>query len=227
MLRTSQSHHAAIVAAALLLAACTGSRDGAADSGSSTSDTPLATAADSQAAHVRAVVAAGGVVDSVLPIAEQLRRFRADLGNDPDSLRGGSSSINALVERWARAVSKNDTAALTAMTLDRAEFAWVYYPGSKLSTPPYEAPPQLLWGQIQSNSDNGMRRMFAKFGNRPFRVESVECPAASDSTDRMRAFSDCAVRVRTENGPVVTARFFGSIIEARGRFKFLGYANSL
>jgi lipoate-protein ligase B len=39
----------------------------------------FATEAEKQAAHVQEVVAAGGVVDSISPIAEALRRFRADL----------------------------------------------------------------------------------------------------------------------------------------------------
>ena len=73
--------------------------------------------ADSQAAHVRDVVAAGGVVDSVLPIAEQLRRFRADVPERPDTLRHASASIDTLVQRWGRAIALRDSAALNAMTL--------------------------------------------------------------------------------------------------------------
>ena len=126
--------------------------------------------ADSQAAHIRDVVAAGGVVDSILPIDEQLRRFRADLREQPDTLRHASASIDALVRRWGNAVATRDTADLNAMTLDRAEFAWLYYPGSKLSKPPYEAPPQLLWGQIMSNSNSGAQQLLARFGGARFAI---------------------------------------------------------
>ncbi|MBL0172844.1 MAG: hypothetical protein IPP90_19495 [Gemmatimonadaceae bacterium] len=184
-------------------------------------------AADSQAAHVRDVVAAGGTVDSIHPIAEQLQRFQVDVAEPPDSLRHASASIDGLVTRWARAVATRDTASLNRMTIDRAEFAWLYYPGSRLSKPPYEAPPQLLWGQILDNSDGGARQLFARFGGSPFQLILVKCPAPSDTTSTSLVYTDCSVRVRLTNGHVVEDRLFGSIIEHQGRFKFLGYANRL
>ena len=183
--------------------------------------------ADSQAAHIRKVVAAGGVVDSILPIAEQLRRFRVDVPERPDSLRDGGTSIDALVRRWGRAVAGSDTTALNAMTLTRSEFAWIYYPGSKLSKPPYEAPPQLLWAQILANSDGGARQLIQRFGGSRFDVLSVSCPPASDTTVSSRVYTDCRVRVRVADGVVPEDRLFGSIVEHQGRFKFLGYTNSL
>ncbi len=183
--------------------------------------------ADSQAAHVRDVIASGGVVDSILPIAEQLRRFRADIPEQPDTLRRASASIDALVKRWAAAVATRDTAALNHLVLDRAEFAWLYYPASALSKPPYESPPQLLWGQIVNNSDNGARQLLARFGGARFDVASVTCPAPSDSTATGRVYANCQVRVRVKNGRVSEGTLFGSIVEHRGRFKFLSYANRL
>lgn len=183
--------------------------------------------ADSQAAHVHDVVAAGGVVDSIHPMAEQLRRFQAEVAEHPDSLRHASASINALVTRWTDAVATRDTASLNRLALDRAEFAWLYYPGSRLSKPPYAAPPALLWGQILNNSDGGARQLFARFGGRSFRLVSVKCPEPSDTTLTSLAHTGCTVRVQVKHGRVVEDRLFGSIIEHHGRFKFLGYANRL
>jgi hypothetical protein len=202
-----------VAACALSFIAC-GGREAAASS------------VDSQAAHVREVVAAGGVVDSILPIDEQLRRFRVELTDRPDTLRHASASIDALAKRWGRAVTSRDTTALNEMTIDRAEFAWIYYPGSKLSKPPYEAPPQLLWGQILANSDDGARQLFSRFGGKRFTVESVNCPAPGDTTGTSLVHSECRVKVKTANG-MVEDRLFGSIVEHQGRFKFLGYANGL
>jgi hypothetical protein len=182
---------------------------------------------DPQAAHVREVVAAGGVVDSILPMAEQLRRFRSDLAPSPDSLRGASRSVNALVRRWALAVSERDTVALRRLSLDRSEFAWFYYPGSQLSRPPYESPPQLLWGQLQSNSESGIRQVLGRFGGSPFELIAVTCPPPSDTTTTSRVYSNCRVRVRISDRSTIEDRLFGSIVEHDGRFKFLGYANRL
>ncbi len=213
-LHASRLSVACSLVGALLAAACGGR------------DVPVSSA-DSQAAHVREVIAAGGVVDSILPIDEHLRRFRATLTEQPDTLRHASVSIDSLVRRWGKAVSAMDTAALNAMTLDRAEFAWLYYPGSKLSKPPYEAPPELLWEQVLANSDGGARQLFARFGGKPFVIERVNCPAPSDTTESSVVYSECRVRVRPGNGRSVEDRLFGSIVEHRGRFKFLGYANRL
>ena len=183
------------------------------------------TAADSQAAHIQAVVAAGGVVDSILPIAEHLRRFRAGLP-ETDALRGASASVTALVGRWASAVSRHDTADLNAMVVDRAEFAWLYYPGSKLSQPPYEAPPELLWAQFLINSDDGARRLLKRFGGAALVVKSVSCPSI-ETEGQNRLHERCVVRVKA--GDVITgpSQLFGTILERDGRFKFVGFANRL
>lgn len=183
--------------------------------------------ADSQAAHVAEVVAAGGVVDSILPIAEQLRRFRADVADHPDTLRHASPSIDALAKRLAKAIASRDTAALVAMTIDRAEFAWLYYPGSKLSKPPYEAPPQLLWGQLLASSDEGARKLLDRLGGKKLTIDAVTCPTPSDTTEVSVVYSECHVRARVAGAKAADNRLFGSIVEHQGRFKFLGYANSL
>lgn len=189
-------------------------------------DTPLS-AADSQAAHIRAVVAAGGVVDSILPLDEQLRRFRTDAGPAVDTLRNASPSIDALVQQWALAIAQRDTAMLSTLTLSRGEFAWLYYPGSKLTKVPYEAPPQLLWGQIVENSTGGAKHVLERFGGQPFVVQSVHCGPPDDTTDALLVRSDCMVHLRANGTVIDSARLFGSIVEQHGRFKFLGYANSL
>lgn len=183
--------------------------------------------ANAQAAHVLAVAASGGTIDSILPSDEQLRRFRAELVEHPDTLRNASTSIQELVNRWAHAIANSDTVMLNAMMVDRAEFAWLYYPGSRLSKPPYEAPPQLLWGQIMSQSDGGARRLLDRFSGGAFVVQSVTCAEPTDTTAVALVYSACTVRMRIRDGQVLENRLFGSIVEHRGRYKFLGYTNSL
>lgn len=185
------------------------------------------TAEREQAEHIAEVVATGGVVDSILPLDEQLRRFRSEIPSRPDTLRHASRSIDQLVQRWARAVSTHDSLALNRMALDRAEFAWLYYPGSKLSLPPYEAPPQLLWGQILASSNQGAQHVLERFGGKRFTIEGVACGAPTDSTTSTIVYSICSVRVVTSSGHEDAARLFGSIVEHQGRFKFLGFVNSL
>src|SRR5690348_8848314 len=71
----------------------------------------------------------GYIVDSVLPVAEELRRFRSAIGGAPvTALANGSTSRNALVQRFLKAVAATDTADIRAMTLTAREFADLVYP---------------------------------------------------------------------------------------------------
>lgn len=184
------------------------------------------TAADSQAAHVAAVAAAGGVVDSILPIAEQLRRFREGMA-PVDTLRFASASRDALIRRFLDAVRTSDTSALNVMALDRAEFAFLYYPHAAISRPPYEAPPQLLWGQILASSNEGLPKALARLSGQPVQLDRVTCADSLVNEERNRLHQDCTLTVRVGSAAALTTRWFGTIIERDGRFKFIGFANAL
>jgi len=188
--------------------------------------TPM-TSADSQRQHIAEVVAAGGVVDSILPIAVQIERFREGLPSPGDTLRSASPTRKALIDRWAKALAKSDTADLRAMVIDRAEFAWLYYPGSAMSLPPYEAPPQLLWGQIMASSNEGARGLAKRFEGKPLTVRSVTCPQKPSIEGKNFLHQRCSVSVVSGGVVVDEGRLFGTIVERDGRFKFLGYANSM
>lgn len=185
------------------------------------------TAANAQSAHVAAVVAAGGVVDSILPLDEHLQRFRQTVQDRPDTLRHASSSRDALVERWTTAVATHDTVALNAMVIDRAEFGWLYYPTSHLMQPPYEAPPELLWGQILANSDEGARKILHKIGGLDIELERVSCPDGAVTEGSNRLHDRCLVTLRVGAERHVDVRLFGTILERDGRFKFISFANML
>ncbi|MGV3707673.1 MAG: hypothetical protein ACO1Q7_02450 [Gemmatimonas sp.] len=208
-----RSVRAAVGTAALLLAAC--------------QDKPAASdpKADQQQ-HIDSVVAAGGKVDSILPIAEQIRRFQSDIADKPDTLRHASPTIKHLVMRWTIAIASNDTAALNSMLIDRAEFAYLFYPTSRMSKPPYEAPPQLLWGQILQTSEDGARKLLNAFGGASFKVGATRCQPPTPEGRNM-LHEGCLLQVETLNTRAAEGIFFGTIVERDGRFKFLSYANGL
>jgi hypothetical protein len=203
-----------VIIAAVLAVALTAS-----DSGS--------TAHDPQAEHIAQVAAAGGVIDSILPIEEHLRRFRSTISDMPDTLRDGSASFDALVERWSTAIEQHDTAALNAMVIDRAEFAYLYYPTSQLARPPYEAPPELLWGQILTGSDDGARKALKRFGGRQLTIRNVRCAKSPHVEGANRLYMDCRATVAAGADTLQNVRMFGTILERDGRFKFIGHGNSL
>ncbi len=222
--RVTTARRAATALAALLLAACTGAAS-ANDRAAGGAPLDSSTAVASQAAAPRTPpVATGGVIDSIIPIPEALRRFRADLGEPPRRM-DGSASREALLARFARAVEARDTAALRAMSLSRREFAYLYYPESPLSRPPYEEPPALLWFRMAESSEQGMARLLRRYGGRQMQLVAHPCAGAPERQGASTLWERCRVRHVRAPGDTVTERLFGSIIERGGRYKFVGYAN--
>ncbi len=172
-----------------------------------------------------ATVAPALVVDSVVPRDEELRRFRQGL--DPvDALAGGAPSAGELVRRFATALAARDTATLRALRIDRAEFAWTYYPSSRLARPPYDLSPALMWFQLEGNSGRGLFHAVEERGGRPLRVLSHACPQV-DVEGANRIHAGCTVRRLQAPGDTVQEQLFGAIVERRGVFKFVSYANRL
>lgn len=165
------------------------------------------------------------VVDSILPMEEQLRRFRAGLADAPSTLVGASESREALVQRFARAVSEADTAALVRLTISRAEFAYLVYPDSPLSAPPYRQAPDLAWMRHVAASSTGASRLLARLGGAPLLVDRWRCREQPDIEGRNRIWRDCVVRFTSDEADPQELQLFASVIERQGRFKILSYAN--
>lgn len=164
--------------------------------------------------------AAGAAVPT---IENDLATFRSGMTVQP-RLLAGAPSQDSLVRLFEGALARRDTAGLDRLQITREEFAYLYYPDSKLSRPPYELDPQTMWTQIRSQRDRGFRRLVARYGGGKLRIRALEC-GAPDYQNAV-VIHECGVRT---NGTVDTTvkQLFGSIIERDGRFKFVGYANRL
>lgn len=168
----------------------------------------------------------GYVVDSILPVEEELRRFRLDAaGSLARKFRDGSSTRAALVKRFMRALVVLDTADLDSMLVDQREFADLIYPESPYTHPPYRQAPGLVWDQIQNPSRSGLTRLIRRLGGQPLQYEGHTCAAKPDRQGRNLIWTGCVVLLVDQNGNVRKNRLFGSIIERDGIFKFVSYAN--
>lgn len=167
------------------------------------------------------------IVDRAVPMAEQLRRFRADLPERPAGLRGGRVSREALVRRLVAATEANDTAAFGPLTLDRAEFAYLLFPESPQSRPPYELPPGVAWLQMQERNRQGLFRLLREHGGRPLEYQGHRCTSSPRMEGRNRIWTGCVLRLGNGSGTAAEVRLFGAVVERDGRFKFLSYANDL
>jgi hypothetical protein len=156
-------------------------------------------------------------------IAHQLAAFRAGL---PAVHRiEGFSSRDALVRSFAAAVRRNDRAALQRMTIDRAEFAYLYYPESPLSKKPYELDPDLMWMQVTARSDRGLFRLLQSYSGH-FAYRGYTCADTPKHLGAITLHDGCRVR-HTLDRKDAEERLFGSIIEVGGRYKFVGFSNKL
>jgi hypothetical protein len=168
---------------------------------------------------------AAGTVDSILPVEEALSRFQADLPQVTE-LTGGAESRDALVRRFLHAVEVQDTAALRSLVLTRAEYGWLYYPGSTFAREPFYQMPQLNWFLNVEDSQKGITRVVTRYGGTDLRSADYHCPQPA-RVDRQFTFWDRCLVAFQHEGVEKRMRLFGSIVELDGHFKFYSYANDL
>lgn len=189
---------------------------------------PPPVAADAATRVRRATVAQppGYVVDSLIPIGEALRRFRAGVP-EMHALTGGAPSRDELVARFVRAVERADTAALRRMELTRAEFAYLLYPSSPFTRRPFRQQPEVAWLLQRTAGDAGLGGLLRNLAGRPLDFGGYECALAPVVEGENRLWRRCRVSYRTAAGSAAAGSLFGVIVERAGRFKFVNYANDL
>jgi len=169
-----------------------------------------------------------GVVDSLFPPAEELRRFQASLPDTVTALSGGAPGRDELVAHFVAALEAGDSTAFAPLALTTAEFGWLWFPESRFIRPPYQTKPGLLWFQMQNASSRGINRAFRRFGGRPVGFERYDCPGEPVVEGQSRTWEGCTVTIRPEGTDRArTLRLFGSILERGGVWKFVGYGNDL
>ena len=166
----------------------------------------------------------GRVVDSLRSNDEELRRFRAGIPVAPKRLVGGASSRSALIRRFVAALADADTAALVRMALTRAEFAYLTYPSSPYTRPPYRQSPEIVWLLLGTEHDKGLTRLLRRLGGEELGYLGQRCDTRPLREGRNRIWRGCVSRVRLETGDTLEARLFGAIVERDGQFKFASYA---
>lgn len=164
------------------------------------------------------------VVDSVIPIDVALDRFRAGM-KEPSALRGTVTSRDSLVAQVMEALQASDTMAFEKLAVNRAEWAWLYYPYDKLSKPPYELPPNLAWFQRQESNRKGVFRALRELGGHRIGLQGYTCDPEPTLEGDNKLWTGCRVTLSRDGAEPVTIRLFGAILERGGVFEILSYAN--
>ncbi len=168
------------------------------------------------------------VVDSIFTPEEGLKRFRKTVpGDSATRLVGGSATREALVRRFVTALAKSDTNDLRAMVVHGREFADLYYMDSPYSHPPYQQQAGMAWTLIQNPSIGGLTRLLQKFGGKSIRYVSHKCDPKVEHEGKTTRYAGCLIVLVEPDGKEYTRRYFGSVIEIGGQFKFLSYSNQL
>jgi hypothetical protein len=168
----------------------------------------------------------GYIVDSILPVEETMRRFKARVGGTPvTALMNASASRDALVERFVKAVAANDTTDLFAMVMNAREFIDLVYPESPSVKPPYQQDPDLVWRTIQNPSISGFKRLVRRAGGIPMRLVRYGCDPKPGVQGKNRFWTGCVVTIQEGKKPAEQHRLFGNIIERDGQFKLVSFKN--
>lgn len=165
-------------------------------------------------------------VDSVFPIEEELRRFQDGLA-EVDRFTGAAASIEELVETFIGALETEDAERLASLAMTREEFAWLYYPHTIYTAPPYELSPALVWFQQQNRSSRGMLRLLQRYAGETLFYTGFECPDGGESFGSGWIRHGCVVTGELPTGEAVEERLFGSILEVGGTYKFVSFSNEL
>ncbi|MHB8838235.1 MAG: hypothetical protein ACYC7F_04710 [Gemmatimonadaceae bacterium] len=166
------------------------------------------------------------IVDSILPVEEEIRRFRAAVGGRAVTALGDASgSREQLVERLTVAIATNNRTAMRRTVLTAREFIDLVYPESPYTKPPYRQAPGLVWTLINQPSLSGERRLLVRLGGKPLTVAGLTCPGTPEVQGHNRLWKNCTVRYRSGDDAERTGRLFGSILERDGWFKFMSLVN--
>ncbi len=176
-----------------------------------------------QAAQPLAPQTATVVVDSILPVAEEIRRFKAQFACElPAELERVAESRTALVAAFRDALIARDTARLESLTINAAEFIELYYPHTQYTRPPYRQSPALVWFFIRQSSEKGLTRALARFGSTSMTAGDLSCD--QPVIQEQNRLWTCTMPVELD-GHTAPIRLFGAILERHGRFKFVSFAN--
>jgi hypothetical protein len=171
----------------------------------------------------RALVAPPDTMSTAMKRA--LDQFRTTVtGPAPRTIQGGAQSRDQLVRNFVAAVQRADTSALIRMTMNRAEFAYLYYPNSIYTHPPYELDPETAWMLSRANSEKGLTRIIQRFAGKDLQMSGYQCAETPRHEGPNRYWDECTLSLQATGVPA-TMRWFGGIWDRDGQFKFLSYAN--
>ena len=167
---------------------------------------------------------AAAPVDSIRAPADALARFREGVV-PTDSLSGGAASRGELVARFTEALERSDTGTVRALVVNRAEYAYLYFPSLRRMNPATNLQPEVMWMLHSQESEKGITRVVRRLGGGQARFGAHRCEEQPQVEGEIRYWHRCTVDVTAPDGETAPLKLFGSVMEHRGRWKIVSYAN--
>lgn len=125
------------------------------------------------------------------------------------------------MRRFVDALGRSDTAALAQMALTRAEFAYLVYPSSPHTRPPYRQSPEIVWLLLGAEHQKGLTRLLRRVAGEKVDYVAHRCHAEPVREGDNRLWRGCRLRVRIGGDSTQERRLFGAIVERDQHFKFV------
>ncbi|KAB2878134.1 hypothetical protein F9K33_14240 [bacterium] len=136
-------------------------------------------------------------------------------------LANSGDSIDDLAKRALEAIASNDIKNLDALRINRDEFKkylWPEFPASK-----NHVPFDFAWDNLNGKTIKGMSRALSDIGGQEFNLVNVTFEENDDPYSSFVIHTRTVLQVTDPDGKQKQIKFFGSIVERNGEFKFLSY----
>jgi hypothetical protein len=158
--------------------------------------------------------------------ARELAEFRAGL-TEVTELTHGAGSLDSLAREIVAALVTQDRARLDQLALTRQEFAWLYYPTTPQSRPPYDLDPATMWLTTEAQSGKGLGRAMERLQGTPVVFEGIVCEGTVSVEGENRVRGPCTITLGGSKAVAGEGRLFGLVIERHGQWKVVSYTNRL
>ncbi len=139
---------------------------------------------------------------------------------------GGATSVDALIDRFLKAVEAKDEAALRRLRVTEKEYRNIIIPGTiKPGEKPRQANAQnsqFFWSMLNAKSEDIGRVLIKNYGGHHYKRKELKLTKGTREFGWYKAHGNVELTVEDESGGTKELRT-GTIAEVNGRYKFIGF----
>jgi hypothetical protein len=140
-----------------------------------------------------------------------------------DALKNLYDTPELLAEAFLRALEEDDVETLKSLALTEEEFRSHVWPKLPASRPERGVPFEYGWADLNQKSLSSLRRTYSRYRGRELELLEVRFEDGATDYGTFLVHRDARVKVRTGSGEERWLDLFGSVLEARGKYKLFSY----